>query len=97
MLQDTLEVYQKYRVYLSILDNGRHPLFYIDENTLNYEAFFDAYQWGVYLHHEIKPVWRKYKTRRNQIIKKFERGKYMILLRSYFCYDLVNLIIEFIL
>ena len=97
MNPDTIILYSKYSYFLNILDNGRHPLFYLDENSIDYEAFFEMYQHIVYMHHEIKPLWRNYKQRQRQIIKNFEHGKIHILLRPYLCYDLRNKIIEFLM
>ena len=96
MTPETAQLYSKYSYFLNILDNGRHPLFFIDENSIDYESFFQLYNYGIYMHHEIKPIYRNYKARRNQIIKKFERGKIHILLRSYFCYDLREEIIKYL-
>ena len=97
MKPETLEVYKKYRLYLRILDNGGHPLFFVDDTTLDYEKFFESYNYGIYLHHQIKQVWSNFKRRRNQMIKKFERGKIHILLRSHLCYDLREEIIKYLM
>ena len=96
MKSETLELYKKYRYYLFIIDDGRHPYFFIDETTLDYEKFFEHYNYVVCMHWRIKPIWKEYKKRQNMIIKKFEYGKYEILLRPHFCADIRKLIISFI-
>ena len=97
MTPDTALLYSKYSYFLNIIDNGRHPLFFVDDTTLDYEKFFESYNYGIYLHHQIKPAWSNFKRRRNQMIKKFERGKIHILLRSHLCYDLREEIIKYLM
>ena len=96
MKSETLELYKKYRYYLFILDHGRHPLFFIDDHTLDYEKFFEHYNYVVSMHWRIKPIWKEYNKRHNMIIKRFEYGKYDILLRPHFCADIRNIILSFI-
>jgi len=96
MKPETVEIYAKYRYFLFLLSNERLHLFYKNEHELDYEAFFDLYNYGVWKHWDIKPLWKNYKKRRAQIIKKFEYEKHEILIRPYFCTDIKNLILSFI-
>ncbi len=97
MLPETLQVYQKYRYFLHVLSDERIMLFQKSEHEFNYEEFFELYNWIIYMHWTLKPIYRNFKTRRSQIIKKFNYEKYYILLKPYFCHDLVTVIITFIL
>ena len=95
MKQETADLYIKYMYFLLILSNERLILFNADNNHLNFDEFFHYYN-DVILHHWlIKSPWKNYKKRRTQLIKKFEYGKYEILLRSKFCFDIKNLILSF--
>ena len=96
MTPETLEIYQKYRYFLFVLDNGRHPLFYLDGETLDYEKFFESYNHVIYMHWKIKPVWKNYKRRRTEIINKFQYNRMEILLRPHFCTDIKNVILTFL-
>ena len=96
MKPETLSLYNKYRVFLHVLSDERLQLFQKSENSLDYEAFFEYYNDVINWHWKIKPVYKNYKNRRSQIIKKFEYKKYEILLRPIFCTDIKNLILSFI-
>ena len=97
MLKETAQIYSKYQFFLCLLSNERLMLFQKNENDLDFELFFDNYNWVIYKHLQLKPIYRNFKSRRAQIIKKFNRGKFYILLRSRFCHDLTTVIIGFIL
>ena len=96
MKPETIDLYAKYRYFLFVLSNERLQLFYKCEQELDYEAFFEIYNYGIWKHWQVRPIWKNYKKRRAQIIKKFENGKYEILIRPYFCTDIKNLILSFI-
>ena len=96
MKTETLEVYQKYRDFLFTLSDQRNELFLRSENDLDYERFFDTFNWVISYHWKIKPLYRNFKKRRSQIIKKFEYEKYEISIRPYFCTDIKNVILSFI-
>ena len=96
MLQDTAMLYSKYRYFLHVLSDERLMLFNKKENLLDFELFFEFYNFVIYKHWQLKPIYKSFKTRRSQMIKKFNHGKHYILLRQYFCHDLVELIISFI-
>ncbi len=97
MKPETKILYNKYQYFLFLLSNERNELFLRSQNDLDYEWFFDSYDWVVVLHRKIKPLYMNFKTRRLQMMNKFEHGKYMILLRPNFCYDIRKLIVSFIL
>ena len=98
MTPETLELYAKYRYFLYLLSNER--LFYFlneDKEHLDYDKFFDTYNHVISWHWCIKPRWRDYKKKRAYLIKKFEYGKYELLLRSKFCYDIKTMILSYIM
>ena len=97
MKPETVEIYAKYRYFLFILSNERLHLFYKNEHELDYEAFFDLYNYGIYMHWSLKPHLKQYRKRRAQIIKKFEYGKFQILLRPHFCCDIRKIILQYLL
>ena len=96
MLSETLTVYSKYSYNLFILSNERLIFFRKNGDYLDYDQFFSYYNWIIYKHSQLRPLYRNFKSARSRMIKKFNYGKYYILLRPYFCHDLVNLIIGFI-
>ena len=82
-------MYEKYVYFLTQLDQSK---------IITLDAFQEYFNTRMYiqsLHWEMKIKWKKYKQRRTEIIKQFEYGKYEILLRSVFCYDLKTLILSF--
>ena len=97
MLPETVDLYAKYRFFLYLLSNERLMLFHKNKNELDYENFFDLYNWVIHKHWQIKPLYKIFRTRRAAIIKKFNHGKYYILLSSHFCNDIVTVIISFIM
>ena len=53
-----------------------------------------------YIYHmqfKIKQPWRNYRSTRARLLKKFEKKKYEVAIRPYFCHDIKNLILTFIL
>ena len=96
MLSETLTVYSKYSYNLFILSNERLIFFRRKGDELDYDQFFDYYNWVIYKHSQLRPLYRNFKSARSRMIKKFNYGKYYILLRSHFCHDIINLIIGFI-
>ena len=96
MLSVTFTIYQKYTYNLFILSNERLIFFRKNGDYLDYDQFFSYYNWIIYKHSQLRPLYRNFKSARSRMIKKFNYGKYYILLRPYFCSDLVNLIIGFI-
>ena len=97
MKKDTLKIYFKYEYFLLLLSDERHYIFETSENDLDFNKFFDAYNWVISYHWKIKPHWNNFNKTRSRLIKQFNYGKYMILLRSHFCYDICTVIIGFIL
>ena len=95
MKPETEMLYYKYRYFLFLISKERNDLFYKSESELDYDNFFEAYDYGISLHIEIRPFWRLYNKNRYQIIKKFEYGKYKIAIRPYFCTDIKNVIFYF--
>ena len=97
MKPETYNLYSKYIYFLKLVSDERLTLFLKNEQEIDFESFFDYYNYSICLHWNIKPKWKEYRKRRNQIIKKFEYGKYEILLRSEFCCDIKNIILSYIL
>ena len=95
MLPETVDLYSKYIYFLHLLSNERLMLFKKSENELDYESFFDQYNFVIYKHTQLKPMYGNFKNTRGKIFKKFNSGKLHILLRPYFCYDLRCIIISF--
>ena len=84
-------MYEKYVYFLAQLDKSK---------IIPFEAFQEYFNTRMYiqsLHWEMKIKWKKYKQRRTEIIKQFEYGKYEILLRSVFCFDVKKIILSFLL
>ena len=96
MKSDTLELYKKYRTFLFIISNERFNLYNLDKNSIDYDRFFYTYNYVISMHWDIKRPRKNYKSRRSEIIKKFEYGKYEISLRPHFCQDIRKLILTFI-
>jgi hypothetical protein len=96
MLPETLSIYQKYSYFLHILSDERFLLFRKNRNEIDCDSFFDYYNFVIYKHIQLKPLYRNFRANRAQIMKKFNHGKYYILLRSRFCSDLCFYIITFI-
>ena len=97
MKPKTKLLYTKYSDFLMILSNGRNDLFYKTTTQLDYDKFFEVYNYAISLHWELKTMWKKINRNRSRLIKNFEYEKYMILLRPYFCYDIITVILVFIL
>ena len=96
MKHETINLYSKYSYFLLLLSDQRNELFLRSENDLDFDKFFEAYNWVISYHWKIKPLYRNFKKRRSQIIKKFEYEKYEISIRPYFCTDIKNVILSFI-
>ena len=92
-----LNLYSKYSYFLLLLSDQRNQLFLRSENDLDFNKFFDTYNWVISYHWKIKPHWNNFNKTRSRLIKQFNYGKYMILLRSHFCCDICTVIIGFIL
>ena len=69
MLPETVDLYAKYRFFLYLLSNERLMLFHKNKNELDYENFFDLYNWVIHKHWQIKPLYKIFRTRRAAIIK----------------------------
>ena len=103
MTPETIDLYSKYRYFMFVLSNERLQLFLKDENELDFDTFFDYYNMVLFYHWLIKPIWKNFRNSRYQMIKRFEKKKsiikrraYMNILNNYFCYDISNLICEFL-
>ena len=97
MKSKTKKLYEKYYDFLFLISNERNFLFSSSEHELNYEKFFEAYNWVTSYHMEIKRIYRNFMKRRSEIIKKFEHQKFMIMLRPKFYYDVRKVIVSFLL
>ena len=93
-------MYEKYVYVLSRLDEDVDKILAIADKSVELDAIQEYFNNRMYiqsLHWEMKIKWKKYKQRRTEIIKQFEYGKYEILLRSVFCYDVKKIILSFLL
>ena len=84
MKPKTKILYTKYSNFLMILSNERNDLFFKNTTELDYDKFFEVYNYVISLHWEIKTMSKKFNRNRSRLIKKFNYGKYYILLRPYF-------------
>ena len=96
MKHETSIIYSKYSYFLILLFDQRDYLFNKFDDELSFEIFFEKRNYVINLHREIKTQWKKYNQNRFQIMKKFEYGKYEIILRPYFCRDIKNVILSFL-
>ena len=60
MITETLNIYSKYYFFLFVLSDERNELFCKSKTELDYEKFFNLYDYVLDLHYQIKPAWRKY-------------------------------------
>ena len=56
MLPETLTVYSKYTYNLYLLSNERLIFFRKNGDELDYEQFFDYYEWIIYKHSQLKHI-----------------------------------------
>ena len=96
MLSETFTVYSKYSYNLFILSNERLIFFRKNGDYLDYDQFFDYYNWVIYKHSQLRPFYKNFKSTRSRMINKFNYGKYHLLLKLIFCYDIRTIIISFI-
>ena len=94
MKKETLDLYAKYRYVLHLLSDERNELF---QNDPDFEKFFEAYNMTICFHWKIKNPYKNFNRRRNELIKRFEYGKYNILLQEKFCYDISLIILSYII
>ena len=92
MKKETVDLYAKYRYFLYLLSNERIELF-----NDNFEDFFEAYNMTICFHWKIKNPYKNFNRRRNELVKRFEYGKYKILLHEKFCYDISLIILSYII
>jgi len=99
MLKTAGIMHDKYRYSIdSITDkirNTRNKSYILPEEYEEYKHYCNFYKFINSLYKEIKLQWKIYKDIRSEIIKQLEYGKYEILLRSVFCYDVKTLILSF--
>ena len=96
MLEETLQIHNKYMYFsFSIAHNG-YDLFRNNKNDIDIETF-DNLNYIYYMQFKIKQPWRNYRSTRSTILKKIEKKKYEVAIRPYFCHDIKNLILRFIL
>ncbi len=58
MLPETMDLYSKYRYFLYLLSNERLMLFHKNKHELDYESFFDQYNWVIYKHWVLKGLYK---------------------------------------
>ena len=101
---------EKYEYFLSNFDENTNKTFAIEDDNQEFYEIRECYKNQRYfrvlkleiqrcinsLHWKMKIKWKNYKQRRTEIIKQFEYGKYEILLRSVFCYDVKKIILSFV-
>ena len=108
MKSETLLMYDKYQFFFEIIHKDRYILFYYIKECkcdpdYSFEKFFDIYDFILDYHKQIKPIYYSFKISRNKIIHKFEKEKKKIQYYDYekalklcFCYDVKNIILEFL-
>ena len=101
--QDTMIIYKKYLYFLNVLFECRFHFFTFD-NLESENQFFSYRYWVLSSHYSIKNDWINFKQTRYNTIKRFEKIKhklkvsaYQNIMNDYFCYDISNLIISYLL
>ena len=109
MKNETRLIYDKYRYFLKVIHTDRYQLFYYIKECMcdpdySFEKFFDAYDYILDYHKKIKSIYYSFKISRNKFFSKFEKEKQKIeyydyekVLRKYFCYDIKNIIMSYLL
>ena len=102
MKPETKILYSTYLYFLKEISNNMHELFYdVDTFTTDFSKFFDTRMYILNEHSCIKYPYRNFIKSRNQLFKKFNEDMIKIkynetekVLRSYFCYDITNMILQ---
>ena len=92
MKHETLELYEKYKYALCLFSDQRYEIFNDD-----FEKFYEYYNMIIIYHWKIKPPYKIFNKRRNELIKKFNYGLYKMLLHEFFCNDISLIIVSFII
>ena len=96
MLEETLQIYSKYNMFISTLSDDDYINFRNNEDEIDLNEFFSYLSYIDIMQFKIIKPWRNYRNTRTRIIKKFEKKKYEVAIRPYFCHDIKNLILTFI-
>ena len=96
MLPETFLIHKKYSYNLYVLSDERLIFFRKNGDEIDVDTFFNYYNWILYKFCELKPIYKNFKSARSRMIKKFNYGKYHLLLKLIFCYDIRTFIISFI-
>ena len=96
MLEETLQIYSKYNMFISTLSDDDYINFRNNKHEIDINEFFSYLSYIDIMRFKIIRPLRNYRNTRSRILKKFENKKYEITIRSYFCYDIKNLILTFI-
>ena len=106
---ETEIIYTKYSKKFNIIHIDRHTLFfYIKEHRCDpdkdFKKYFETREFIIEYHKQIKSIYYTFKTSRNNLLKNFEKEKrkiqyndYEKVLKKYFCYDVKNIILEFLI
>ena len=97
------EVATKYVYFLNIVHNDRIDLFSISKTELDFDEFFKVRLYILSSYNEMRIIYNKFKKRRAYIFKQFKIKQNIIhkrdcesILKYKFCYDIKNLILEFL-
>ena len=102
MLLETKILNLKNIYFNSLLFNNR-CLFYNNNDNIDVDKLIDIFNYTYSRNRLLKREYQLYRVKRNQLIKKFNQDTIKLnyneiesVLRSYFCADIKNLILEFI-
>ena len=95
MLEETLQIYSKYNMFISTLSDDDYINFRNNEDEIDLNEFFSYLSYIDIMRFKIIRPLRNYRNTRSRIFKKFENKKYEIAIRPYFCNDIKNLILSF--
>ena len=100
--EDTRLIYSKYSFFLQVIFDDRLNLYnFLD---IYHHEFFDDHDYIMILFSDIKTDWFKYKQKRMNLFKSFQKLKikiqrrnYKEILYKYYCIDISEIIISFLL
>ena len=103
MKLETIILYNKYKYFNDLLFNNRHLFYKQDEEVIDVDQLIEVFNYTSSINRLLKREYKFYRSKRYQLIKQFKQDtikiKYNdieIILRSYFCYDIKILILEFL-
>ena len=78
MLEETLQIYSKYNMFISTLSDDDYINFRNNEDEIDLNEFFSYLSYIDIMHFKIIRPLRNYRNQRSRILKKFENKKYEI-------------------